>query len=539
MRFNCKPLITAMLALLLAAGLPAYHGLADDQPESGMGATPRLAPVTPGVDLSVKAALEASEAESLADDSKAPEEAVIVSPFPGQASIIPSISTVSHFCKRPGSLAYMTSDGCRAALSRFSQYYGKHLYYETMQDCLDFLQSQRVKRHVIVEEHQAWCDQTFNNLHDRKGCYDAAPVFLGSLTETGFCRKARPLPVRPKDSEAPYIYDYKEPGQKIDTPKTGAMPSGKSSGNRGTAVKPAQGKTATSGVAPLGDKPRTAQSAPKAGAAAGAGPDSASTVPGASSGITQSGSAGTSGTTAGASGATAGAVPGADTAPATSGAAVVPAAQGLPATSGPAAEAPGIAGQPSGGSMPQGGTNSPVGAPVAAPVQPIAPATEVPATGGSVSSPAPAVNAPGAVPAGQTGVTDGFLAPAGAAPAQGLPGSISALPPPMGVLPVPPGEPVIGTRVQAEPLPPVPSIGRIAPELMPGVPPDKAVSDATLPAPDALPVTQPPRSTVPALDAFGEVIPNFVPPPPPDPLANPTQALPVGRAPAGQSSSRN
>lgn len=535
MRFNCKPLITAMLAFLLAAGLPAYHGLADDQPPSGMGATPRLAPVTPGVDLPGKAALEASESESLVDDSKAPKEEVIVSPFPGQASIIPSISAVSHFCKRPGSLAYMTSDGCRAALSRFSQYYGRHIYYETMQDCLDFLQSQRVKRHFIVEEHQAWCDQTFNNLHDRKGCYDAAPVFLGSLTETGFCRKVQPLPVKPKDSEAPYIYDYKEPGQKIDTPKTGAMPSGKSSGNRGAAVKPAaskpaQGKTAASGAAPLGDKPRTAQGAPKAAATAGAGPSSASTASGAVSGIAPSGSAGASGTAAGAA-------PGPATAPAISGAVAAPAAQGLPATSGPAAKA-------SAGSMPQGGINLPAGAPAAAPDQPIAPATEAqpaPAAGGSASAPAPAVNAPGAVSADQTGVVaDGVIAPAGVAPAQGLPGSISVPPPPMSILSVPPGEePVIGTRVQAEPLPPVPSIGRVAPELMPGVPPDKAVSDATLPPPDALPVTPPPRNTVPALDAFGEIIPNFVPPPQPDPLANPTQALPVGRAPAGQASSSN
>lgn len=422
-----------MLAAFLALGLVGCS--AEPDPEA-VTPPPKLEAVTPASDLSAAAATAAPKVEA-----PAPE------PFPGRANMIPTITAVTEFCNRSGSLAYMSREGCRGALSRLSRNIAGNLYFESMEACRSFLQIRRMERNNIIEEHREWCRQSYENLHDRKGCYDAVPVFLDSFTEEGFCRNIPPKPAEPKvkqpvDIEAPYLYGYSEPGQKFDSPKTGNMP---------TVKKAAPAKKAVPAKQAPAQKAVSATPAPVAKAAP---------VP-------------------------------------------------KPAPVAPVEPAP-----------------TPVVEPVVEPVPspaPTPPAAAVPVPKEPVVAPAPVLPAPN--------LPSEAALPALTLPAPLLPVTEGSEAP---VLPAP----VIGHKDEIEALPPVPSIGRIAPELMPGVPPDTAVFDNTLTDESEAPqITQAPQGSPLELDAFGDVIPNFMPPPPPDPLEGLTQPLPLSGAPAGQSGS--
>lgn len=441
-------------------------------------AQPRGEPVTPAADLSAATAIAASqEAGQSAGSPAAQEDVAPPDPFPGEADIMPTLGAVAGFCARPGSLAYMTGDGCRAALSELSRTVVPKLHFESMDECLGFLRKLRAERNRIVDEHRAWCQARFVNLHDRKGCYDAAQVFLGSFTEQGFCRKAPPpvkkaveskkAPKDPKAAQAPYISGYREPGQKFDSPKSGPMPSA-------VKAKPAPAKKGAD-AKPTAAKPEVPATARSTAPAAEA-------LPGAAS-------------------------------------AAAPAApDASPAASAPLIQLP---------------------APAAAPSRPAE--TDL---GAARPQSLNATTGPNSV--SPTAVPDGVLATSGGQ----VPASAS-LPPQTGQSAAPPAsaaspaadddsrdfpEPAIGPREEVTPLPPVPSLGRIAPPLMPGVPPDTAVTDNTLPAPDAAPV-EPPATTQPGQvrDAFEGIIPNARPLPPPGQPGADTDAMPVSGTPAGQS----
>lgn len=463
------------------------------QPEAQAApARPQGEPVTPAADLSAASALEASTDAAPAAEGGAP----LPDPFPGEADLAPSLKAVSDFCARPGSLAFMTGDGCRAALPQLARSVTSSQYFETMDDCLVFLRQVRAERYKLAAEHKEWCRRAFVNLHDRKGCYDAAPVFLDSLNEQGFCRKApepeqapkkslKPAP-RPaaKNAQAPYISGYREPGQKFDSPKS--RPAGSVKAKAATAVKGAAKSAAQPKAAPA--------SAPAAVAPASATPAAASS-------------------------------------PASAPSVTAPAASTPLAVPPSAPDAPVAAPPPAAASAPAAPPSS------AGPSRPAETRLEEADAQSINAITGPNAVSPGAVPAGVLATSGGQVEATSLLPEQGpRPANLPVLPAPGAAEPAPLAEPVIGPREAVTPLPPVPVIGRIAPTLVPGVPPDTAVMDNTLPAPDDSPLPPPGTATAGQVhDAFGEIIPNVMPPPPPDPRAASPDALPLSGAPAGQS----
>lgn len=632
-----KFLLTGLLALALLAGASGCAGGASGAAPDGLRSRPRAQAVTPAGDRTARAALESPLAESIYenDDGGAANSA----PFPGMADMQPTVTAVTNFCKRPGSLASLTGDGCRAALSRLSQDISGQLYFESLEDCRGFLQKYLAEQGSTIAEHRAWCDRSFVNLHDRKGCYDAVPVFLGSFTEQGFCRQGRPAlkspdrstpgslpgnipastprpaprvdsrsaPLNYQGEQAPYIPNYKEAGQKFDKPKiSNAAPvkKGAVTTRQPAPAKAVSGKAAPAGAVgtgtaasgasvgqaapPLsGAAPALAPSpAPSAGQAASTGapqsrpqgvaqpaPETAPVkinlpvaVPGASmaapaaapGGTPQSNaapieapqsnavSAGPAQSTALPSGSAQSSAVTGGPAQSTAAPGGVPQSAAAPALPGQAAT--GTAQAPAIDATPEASINFSLTAEPAEQLAPLLP-EDVPAWPAAMDfSNAPALpggqslnatTGPNAVSPGA--VPDGVLATGGGQneALQSLPAQ-EAKPAVIPVVPVPGvsleelPEPLIGSKEELVPLPPVPNIGRIVPPLMPGVPSDTAVYDNTLPEEEAAPprpVAQPATSTI---DAFSDIIPNFMPPPPPDPLASELKPLPVSGTPAGQ-----
>lgn len=603
----------ATLAACLLAGLSGCGGNSASGPEA-LAEPPRVEAVTPTGDHSTDAAPEASSADAAPKALRADRpsgtgrESGAPSAFPGEADLLPALKAVTDFCDRPGSLAFMTRDGCRAALSRLSRDVDGHIYFNSLEDCRNFLRERRNNYNDIVDEHRAWCRNTFANLHDRRGCIDAATVFLDSFTEREFCRSAPSAQSAPgKNAQAsqrfaaPALENYNEPGRKFDQPRRGrlpaapapaqaaspsAPPSAASVNKSVSAPSPVEAKSASgqaaAPVVPAAPKP--AEQTPAEASPPAPVVPPAITAPAAPS-VPASGEA----------------VPPAIPAPSVEAAPVAPpapavplippaatagASGGAPAPSVPAApaalpgEVPSVS-APAAPSAPASSEAAPPAAPVpsgeAAPAAPPAPTVPlipsvVETEGASGGAPAPsapvapagqlAPPAPAGVPAwpAATDFSNVPEPPAGqslgattgpnAVSPEAVPEAIRATSggqvesgqttPEQPASDAPDYElpaPDIGKKEPVVPLPPVPTIGQIAPPLVPGVPPDTAISESTLPAPEsAAPQTgftpagfpTPPNPT----DAFGAAIPNFTPLPPIE--EEQPRAMPLSGAPAGQ-----
>ncbi len=502
--------------------------------------------------------------------------------LPLRADLSAVLSETGRFCARPGNLAFMTRQGCESAAQKLARdFENSGMYFENETTCENYLNDLLQRKEEVLLEHDAWCSQNFANLHDRKGCKDAGETFYSRLNAGEFCGKPAPpeQPTTPKQptpraekKETPYILNYSEPGQKFDSPKTGPTPKTRPGAVKTPPVKAsapaaATGKSSTparatppasTGVAKAPVAPAAVVKTPAAPATVGkaavapATKATAITAPAAQNAAPAEKTATT-------------ATP-APAAPATSSA---PTAQGSPISAGNTAVAPAQPGSDAAYSWPQApalgqAQTAPAAQPVApATAQPLSPAA-IPATApGAVEAASPGNNTlPGATPViapppvqpatpvQPGGVSNLGMSPVGGVPAGVLatgggvvPASVSPSPAPAPTPPAPVSnlgtafnitEPAIGRVQQAENLPPVPPIGQVVPPLMPGVPPDTAVSSATLPAPASSPVAgpQPAQRAAEPADAFGDIIPNFMPPPPPPPVSGNT--LPVGGMPAGQ-----
>lgn len=381
MRCN-KLMLAAIMALLLTPCAGPGHA-------AGVKPPPRAEAVTPSADMSARSAMEDPAALTPKGYGAARSATPV---FPGEADMLPTIRMVTGYCNRPGNLPYMTADGCRGGLAHLAQGMAQNIYFETVEDCQDFLRQRRSARNSIVAEHNDWCDRNFENLHDRKGCYSAAPIFMGSLTDYGFCRKSEleaKKAVKPDGGEAPYIKDYKEPGQKFDQPKTGRMPGSAPGGVKSGAKAPAASKSASTANTTPGNKAASGAQPGRAGTSAPAGAKGTA-VPAGQSGAAQPPAA-TSGKTPASA-----ARPGASSVAGSSGINATP--QGAGAAQNEAA--------PTGASVPASGAVAPLGGGATS-------GAASPA-GGAASGAMPSTNGGAAAPGG--------ISPQSASQPQGRPG---------------------------------------------------------------------------------------------------------------------
>lgn len=537
----------ATLAACLLAGLSGCGGQSASGPEA-LAEPPRVDAVTPTGDHSAGTAPEAFNADAAPRAPRGDRPAVAggesgaPSAFPGEADLLPTLKAVTDFCDRPGSLAFMTRDGCRAALSRLSRDIDGHIYFNSLEDCRNFLRERRNSYNDIVAEHRAWCRNTFANLHDRRGCIDAAPVFLDSFTEREFCRSAPSAPSAQsapgKNAQAsqrfaaPALENYNEPGRKFDQPRRGRLPAAPAPAQAASPSAPpstASGKKSVSAPAPAPAEAKAA-SGQAAAPVVPAAPKPAEQTPAEAAPPAPAVPPASPAPVAPSVPASGEAVPPAIPAPSVEAAPVAPPAPAVPlippaATAGASGGAP----APSAPAAPAGQLAPPV--PAGVPAWPAAtdfPNVPEPPAGLSLgATTGPNAVSPEAIPEAIRATSGGQVEsgqttpepPASDAPAYELPA------------------PDIGKKEPVVPLPPVPTIGQIAPPLVPGVPPDTAISESTLPAPDsAAPQTgstpagfpTPPNPT----DAFGAAIPNFTPLPPIE--EEQPRPLPLSGAPAGQ-----
>ncbi|MDR2504426.1 MAG: hypothetical protein LBD82_08635 [Deltaproteobacteria bacterium] len=421
------------------------------------------------------------------------------------------------FCARPGSLPFMSAQGCARALAQVRRNLTQRLpNLNRMRQCVSYADSLIQNRDEALKTHNDWCVERFGNLHDRKGCRDAAEFIYENLSEDGLChnytlpyplkssppeqvqtalaRTAAPLtpPVVTRASLKP-----QETEQKFDQPKIGRRPS---------AAPPPHALT-TPGVSTTGKSP-SSYSKPKAVPGSGARrplPNAPSVKP--------------------------------------------PAAAPPKGQTGRPDETtktpPGLAPLPS---NQENSLNAPAGAMWPPPFTPPPPSISLRSQQGEAPPPLlPQTAKPGnspfgtnqAVPPAPGTATPNTPAPGQHAPAAAsTPAAANLKQPPANTVPAPAPTPAPGTapaEEKARALPPVPPLGRTIPPVVPQFPSeyqDQGKNPAAEAAEAALGGNLTPKTET--MDSFSGVIPNFAPPPPPPPPGNAAAEITPLPMPAGQ-----